>query len=70
MPYAVKNLFDIAGMTTLAGARLLAGNPPATADAALVKRVHSAGGLLTGALNMDALAYGFTHREHALRRYA
>ncbi|MDP1610134.1 MAG: AtzE family amidohydrolase [Sulfuritalea sp.] len=60
VPFAVKNLFDIAGMTTLAGARLLAGNPPAAADATLVQRMHSAGGLLTGALNMDALAYGFT----------
>ncbi len=60
VPYAVKNLFDIAGMTTLAGARLLAGNPPATADATLVQRMHAAGGMLTGALNMDALAYGFT----------
>jgi AtzE family amidohydrolase len=60
VPYAVKNLFDIAGVTTLAGAKLLAGNPPANADAALVARMQSAGGLLTGALNMDALAYGFT----------
>ena len=60
VPYAVKNLFDIAGITTLAGAKLLAGNPPANADAALVARMQSAGGLLTGALNMDALAYGFT----------
>lgn len=60
VPYAVKNLFDIAGMTTLAGARLLAGDPPAAADAVLVQRIHGAGGLLTGALNMDALAYGFT----------
>ncbi len=60
VPYAVKNLFDIAGITTLAGARLLAANPPAEADAMLVQRLHKAGGLLTGALNMDALAYGFT----------
>lgn len=60
VPYAVKNLFDIADITTLAGAKLLAGNPPASADAALVARMKSAGGLLTGALNMDALAYGFT----------
>jgi AtzE family amidohydrolase len=60
VPYAVKNLFDIDGITTLAGAKLLAGNPPATADAVLVARMQSAGGLLAGALNMDALAYGFT----------
>lgn len=60
VPYAVKNLFDIAGITTLAGAKLLAGNPPAPADATLLRRMQAAGGMLTGALNMDALAYGFT----------
>lgn len=60
VPYAVKNLFDIRGLTTLAGARLLAANPPASADSVLVQRMQAAGGLLTGALNMDALAYGFT----------
>jgi AtzE family amidohydrolase len=60
VPYAVKNLFDIEGVTTLAGAKLLASNPPAQSDATLVQRMSTAGGLLTGALNMDALAYGFT----------
>jgi AtzE family amidohydrolase len=60
VPYAVKNLFDIDGVTTLAGARLLANNPAAQQDAVLIQRLHSAGGVLTGALNMDALAYGFT----------
>jgi AtzE family amidohydrolase len=79
VPYAVKNLFDIASMTTLAGARVLASNPPATADAVLIQRLQAAGGLLTGALNMDALAYGFTtenthygatHNPHDLARSA
>lgn len=60
VPYAVKNLFDIEGVTTLAGARLLSVNPPAQQDATVVQRLQKAGGLLTGALNMDALAYGFT----------
>lgn len=60
VPYGVKNLFDVAGITTLAGARLHAGNPPASRDAALVARMQDAGGLLTGTLNMDAYAYGFT----------
>ncbi len=60
VPYAVKNLFDVAGVTTLAGARLLASNPPAVEDAVLVSRMHEAGALLAGTLNMDALAYGFT----------
>lgn len=60
VPYAVKNLFDVAGITTLAGARLHAGNPPARRDATLVERMQAAGGMLTGTLNMDAYAYGFT----------
>lgn len=60
VPYAVKNLFDVAGLTTLAGARLHAGNPPAARDAFLVAQMKQAGGLLAGTLNMDAYAYGFT----------
>ncbi|WP_124951083.1 AtzE family amidohydrolase [Sulfuriferula thiophila] len=60
VPYAVKNLFDVAGVTTLAGARVLSRNPVAARDAVLVERMHAAGGLLLGTLNMDALAYGFT----------
>ena len=60
VPYAVKNLFDIAGVTTLAGAKVNAGNPAAAADARLVERMHDAGAVLVGALNMDEHAYGFT----------
>ena len=60
VPYAVKNLFDIAGVTTLAGAKVNADNPAAAADAHLVERMHEAGAVLVGALNMDEHAYGFT----------
>ena len=60
MPYAVKNLFDIEGVTTRAGSRLRRGAPPATADAVLVQRLRAAGAVLVGALNMDEFAYGFT----------
>jgi 1-carboxybiuret hydrolase len=60
VPYAVKNLFDIAGRVTLAGARLNESNAPATADATVVARMHRAGAVLVGALNMEELAYGFT----------
>jgi 1-carboxybiuret hydrolase len=60
VPYAVKNLFDIAGVTTLAGAKVNADNAPAAADAPLVARMHRAGAVLVGALNMDEHAYGFT----------
>ena len=52
----MKNLFDVAGLTTLAGSRTLAGRPPAARDATLVSRLCGAGAVLVGALNMDALA--------------
>jgi 1-carboxybiuret hydrolase len=60
VPYAVKNLFDIAGMVTLAGAKVNAANAPAAADATIVARMRDAGAVLLGALNMEELAYGFT----------
>ncbi|MFO1415631.1 MAG: AtzE family amidohydrolase [Burkholderiales bacterium] len=60
VPYAVKNLFDVAGLPTLAGARVHAQRPPAAEDATLVARMREAGAVLVGALNMDEFAYGFT----------
>ncbi len=60
MPYAVKNLFDIEGVTTRAGSKLRVGEPPAAADAVLVQRMRAAGAVIVGALNMDEFAYGFT----------
>ncbi|KOP26119.1 amidase [Hapalosiphon sp. MRB220] len=79
VPFAVKNLFDIAGITTLAGAKINAENPTATQDATAVTRLKQAGGILVGALNMDEYAYGFvtenfhygaTHNPHDLQRVA
>jgi 1-carboxybiuret hydrolase len=64
VPYAVKNLFDIQGVTTLAGAKINAANPPAIADAAIVVRMQRAGAVLVGALNMEELAYGFLTENH------
>lgn len=60
VPYAVKNLFDVAGLTTLAGSKIERGRPAATADGPLLQRMDAAGALLVGALNMDEYAYGFT----------
>jgi AtzE family amidohydrolase len=60
LPYAVKNLFDIEGMTTLAGSKINRDLSPAPADAVLVQRLKAAGAVLLGALNMDEYAYGFT----------
>ncbi|QKJ85961.1 AtzE family amidohydrolase [Paramixta manurensis] len=60
IPYGVKNLFDVAGFSTLAGASLFSDRPPARADAWAVQKLAKAGALLSGMLNMDAYAYGFT----------
>jgi AtzE family amidohydrolase len=60
VPYAAKNLFDIEGTVTLAGSRVQAGRPAASADSALVAKMQAAGAVLLGALNMDEYAYGFT----------
>jgi AtzE family amidohydrolase len=60
VPYAVKNLFGVEGMSTLAGSRINAELPPAEQDAAAVQKLHRAGAVLVGTLNMDEYAYGFT----------
>jgi 1-carboxybiuret hydrolase len=60
VPFAVKNLFDIAGLPTLAGSKINRDNPPASRDAALIERLESAGAILLGALNMGEYAYDFT----------
>jgi AtzE family amidohydrolase len=60
VPYAVKNLFDVDGVVTLAGARINGDDAPARGDATLVRRMEAAGAVLVGALNMDEYAYGFT----------
>ncbi|MEI2415851.1 AtzE family amidohydrolase [Orrella sp. JC864] len=60
VPYAVKNLFDVQGETTLCGGKVNAGDPPARQDATVVARLREAGAVLVGMLNMDEHAYGFT----------
>lgn len=60
VPFAVKNLFDIAGLPTLAGSRINRDRPPARADATLIRRMEAAGAVLVGALNMGEYAYDFT----------
>ena len=60
VPFAVKDLFDIAAVVTRAGSKIDAEGAPAAADATLVRRLAEAGAVLVGALNMDEYAYGFT----------
>lgn len=60
VPFAVKNLYDIAGLVTRAGSKINRSNPPANADAFVIGRLVDAGAVLLGALDMDEYAYGFT----------
>ena len=60
VPFAVKNLFDIAGLPTLAGSKINREQKPSQRDAALIERLERAGAILVGALNMGEYAYDFT----------
>ncbi|MGU3537300.1 AtzE family amidohydrolase [Methylobacterium sp. A54F] len=60
VPFAVKNLIDVVGLPTRAGARINRERPAATRDATLVERLEAAGAILVGALNMGEYAYDFT----------
>ena len=60
VPFAVKNLFDIAGLPTLAGSKINREDEPAIRDATLIERLELAGAVLVGALNMGEYAYDFT----------
>lgn len=65
VPFAVKNLFDIQGLTTLAGSKINQDHAAATTDATAVAKLRQAGAILVGALNMDEYAYGFvTENSH------
>jgi 1-carboxybiuret hydrolase len=60
VPFAVKNLFDIEGLATLAGSKVNRTHKPASKDATLVSRLEAAGAILIGGLNMGEYAYDFT----------
>jgi aspartyl-tRNA(Asn)/glutamyl-tRNA(Gln) amidotransferase subunit A len=65
VPFAVKNLFDIEGLPTIAGSKIRRDAAPPARDATLVQRLTAAGAILVGALNMDEFAYGFvTENAH------
>ena len=59
-PYAVKNLYDVEGLVTLAGSKINRDRAPAKRDAFVVRRLKAAGAVLVGACNMEEYAYGFT----------
>ena len=60
VPFAVKNLFDIEGVATVAGSKINRTYPPAKKDSPLIARLEAAGAVLVGGLNMGEYAYDFT----------
>jgi 1-carboxybiuret hydrolase len=60
VPFAVKNLIDIAGLPTRAGSKINRERASAARDGALVRRLEAAGAVLVGGLNMGEYAYDFT----------
>ncbi len=57
LPISVKDLFDIAGQTTAAGSKVLAGAPVATHDCPAFARLKAAGGVVIGRTNMSEFAF-------------
>jgi 1-carboxybiuret hydrolase len=77
VPFAVKNLFDVAGLPTVAGSKINRDAAPVQHDATPIERLEGAGAVLIGALNMGEYAYDFTgenvhygaaHNPHDLNR--
>jgi len=57
IPVSIKDLFDVAGDTTLAGSRILKSAPPAERDARAVSRLRGAGFVVIGRTNMTEFAF-------------
>jgi 1-carboxybiuret hydrolase len=60
VPFAAKNLFDVAGLPTRAGSKINRELPTAERDSPLIERLEATGAVLVGALNMGEYAYDFT----------
>jgi AtzE family amidohydrolase len=60
VPFAVKNLFDVQGLSTRAGSLINRDLKPSPRDATLIERMEAAGAVMVGALNMGEYAYDFT----------
>lgn len=64
VPFAVKNLFDVKGIATLAGSKINRDRQPSSKDAVLIERLEANGAILVGALNMGEYAYDFTGENY------
>ena len=63
IPYVAKDLFDVRGLPTTAGARVLEDNI-ADRDAAVISRMNAAGMILLGKTNTVQFAYGGAGVNH------
>lgn len=54
---SVKDAFDVAGETTLAGSIILREAPPATSDAEVVRRLREAGAVIIGKTNTNEFCF-------------
>jgi aspartyl-tRNA(Asn)/glutamyl-tRNA(Gln) amidotransferase subunit A len=57
IPVSIKDLFDVAGDSTLAGSTVLKGAPVAACDATAVARLRAAGFVVIGRTNMTEFAF-------------
>ena len=60
VPFGVKAMIDVEGLTTTGGSALFRDAPVATQDAAVVRKLEAAGAVCVGAQNMDELGMGGT----------
>lgn len=57
IPVSIKDLYDEAGVVTLAASRVRVGAPAATLDSTVVARLRAAGLVIVGRTNMTEFAY-------------
>lgn len=57
LPISIKDLYDVAGETTLAGSTVCRGEPVAAADAPAVAHLRGAGAAILGKTNMTEFAF-------------
>jgi aspartyl-tRNA(Asn)/glutamyl-tRNA(Gln) amidotransferase subunit A len=57
LPVSIKDLYDVAGETTMAGSLVCDGEPPALVDAPAVARLRASGAALVGKTNMTEFAF-------------
>jgi aspartyl-tRNA(Asn)/glutamyl-tRNA(Gln) amidotransferase subunit A len=57
IPISIKEAFDVAGSSMHFGSKVYAGGPKATRDAAVIRRIRSAGMVIVGRTNLPEFAY-------------